>query len=74
MLTWRVRAVTPVDVQYFRRRRDGGIAFDYSDRQTQSAVGRAAGVLGDSKKISVSERRAVRETTGCGRRPSRPTT
>ena len=26
----------------------------YSDRQTQSAVGRARGVLGDSKKISVS--------------------
>jgi bacillolysin len=55
VLTWRVRAATPGDVrEYFVDARDGTIAFDYSDLQTQSAVGRGQGVLGDSKKVSVS--------------------
>ena len=54
VLTWRVRAATPGDVrQYFVDARDGTIALDYSDLQTQSAVGRGEGVLGDSKKVSV---------------------
>jgi bacillolysin len=53
-LTWRVRALTRNDLrQYFVDARTGEIAFDYSDLQTQSAVGRGTGVLGDSKKISV---------------------
>jgi bacillolysin len=54
-LTWRVRAATTSDVrEYFVDARDGSIAFEYSDFQTQSAVGRGQGVLGDTKKISVS--------------------
>jgi Zn-dependent metalloprotease len=55
-LAWRMRAVTDrVDiVQYFLDAQSGTVLRQYSDRQTQSAVGRAVGVLGDSKKISVS--------------------
>ena len=54
-LAWRMRAVTDrADiVQYFLDAATGGVLRQYSDRQTQSAVGRATGVLGDSKKISV---------------------
>jgi bacillolysin len=55
VLSWRVRAAMPGDVrEYFIDARDGSVAFDYSDLQTQSAVGRGMGVLGDTKKISVS--------------------
>jgi bacillolysin len=53
-LAWRVRAMTGNDLrEYFVDARAGGVIFDYSDLKTQSAVGRATGVLGDSKKISV---------------------
>lgn len=54
-LAWRMRAVTPqVDIiQYFLDAASGDVLREYSDRHTQSAVGRAVGVLGDSKKISV---------------------
>ena len=54
-LAWRMRAVTPgADlIQYFLDAGTGEVLQQYSDRQTQSAVGRATGVLGDSKKISV---------------------
>lgn len=54
-LAWRMRAVTAdADiVQYFLDAASGSVLRQYSDRQTQSAVGRATGVLGDSKKISV---------------------
>ena len=53
-LVWRLRAASGSDVrQYFVDATDGAIVFDYSDRKTQAAVGRARGVLGDSKKISV---------------------
>ena len=52
-LTWKVRAVIGDDLRvYFVDARSGEIVFDYSDLQTQNAVGRATGVLGDSKKIS----------------------
>ena len=52
-LTWRLRAATGNDLrEYFVDARSGAIVYDYSDFQTQSAVGRATGVLGDSKKIS----------------------
>jgi Zn-dependent metalloprotease len=55
LLAWRVRAATAGDVrEYFVDARDGSIAWDYSDMKTQSAVGRGQGVLGDTKKISVS--------------------
>ena len=55
VLTWRVRAATQGDIrEYFVDARDGSIAFDFSDLETQSAVGRGQGVLGDSKKVSVS--------------------
>jgi len=55
-LAWRMRAVTDrMDiVQYFMDAQTGAVLRQYSDRQTQSTVGRAVGVLGDSKKISVS--------------------
>jgi Zn-dependent metalloprotease len=54
LLTWRIRAAFGTDLrEYFVDARSGTIVFDYSDLQTQSAVGRATGVLGDSKKISV---------------------
>lgn len=54
-LAWRMRAVTDrMDiVQYFTDAQTGAVLRQYSDRQTQSTVGRAVGVLGDSKKISV---------------------
>ena len=52
-LTWRVRAATGADLrEYFVDARTGAILYEYTDLQTQSAVGRATGVLGDSKKIS----------------------
>jgi thermolysin len=55
-LVWRMRAVTPnADiVQYFLDASTGHLVTTYSDRKTQSVVGRARGVLGDNKKISVS--------------------
>jgi thermolysin len=53
-LTWRFRIVTRADTrQYFIDARTGATRLEYSDRKTQAAVGRATGVLGDSKKISV---------------------
>jgi bacillolysin len=53
-LTWRFRIVSRGDTrQYFVGAQTGATVLEYSDRQTQSAVGRATGVLGDSKKISV---------------------
>lgn len=53
-LTWRLRVVGRRDTrQYFIDARTGATVLDYSDRKTQTAVGRATGVLGDSKKISV---------------------
>src|SRR5829696_1258369 len=55
-LAWRLRAVTDrADIfQYFIDAQSGVLLRQYSDRQSQSTVGRATGVLGDSKKISVS--------------------
>jgi thermolysin len=53
-LTWRIRVVSGRDTrQYFISARTGATILDYSDRKTQTAVGRATGVLGDIKKISV---------------------
>ena len=53
-LTWRFRVVGRADArQYFIDARTGATVLEYSDRKTQTAVGRATGVLGDSKKISV---------------------
>jgi Zn-dependent metalloprotease len=53
-LTWRFRVVERGDTrQYFVDARTGATRLEYSDRKTQAAVGRATGVLGDSKKISV---------------------
>ena len=57
LLAWRVRAFAQGDLrEYFVDARDGSIAFDFSDlrTQTQSAVGSGQGVLGDTKKVSVS--------------------
>jgi bacillolysin len=53
-LTWRMRVVTRGECrQYFLDAHTGATVLDYCDRQRQRAVGRATGVLGDSKKISV---------------------
>jgi thermolysin len=53
-LVWRLRAATEADVrQYFIDARSGSVVLEYSDLQTQTAVGVSQGVLGDSKKISV---------------------
>lgn len=53
-LAWRLRVVSRKDRrQYFVDARTGAMLLDFSDRKTQSAVGRARGVLGDTKKISV---------------------
>jgi thermolysin len=53
-LAWRLRVVTNRGPrQYFIDARTGSALLDYSDRKSQSAVGRALGVLGDTKKISV---------------------
>jgi thermolysin len=53
-LAWRLRAMSRDDVrEYFVDAERGGMALDYSDLQTQSAVGRGTGVLGDTKKVSV---------------------
>ena len=53
-LTWRFRVVGRADTrQYFIDAHTGATVREYSDRKTQAAVGRATGVLGDSKKISV---------------------
>jgi len=53
VLTWRIRAASGNDVrEYFVDAHSGAIVFEYSNLQTQSAVGRATGVLGDSKKLS----------------------
>jgi thermolysin len=53
-LAWRIRALTADDVrQFFVDAGTGDVLREYSDLQTQSAVGRAVGVLGDTKKISV---------------------
>src|SRR5262249_35136459 len=55
-LAWRMRAVTSSAdiIQYFLDASSGGGIRQYSDRQTQSAVGRGTGVLGDTKKVSAS--------------------
>lgn len=55
-LAWRVRAVTAsLDIaQYFLDAVTGDVLLQYSDRESQTTVGRAVGVLGDNKKISVS--------------------
>jgi bacillolysin len=53
-LAWRFRVVGRGDSrQYFVSARTGATLLEYSDRKTQSAVGKAVGVLGDTKKISV---------------------
>ncbi len=53
-LTWRLRAVIGIDErEYFIDARTGAVVLEYSNRKTQSPVGRARGVLGDTKKISV---------------------
>jgi bacillolysin len=54
-LTWRGRVFTGADIRMtFIDAASGEVVLEYSDLQTQtSAVGTATGVLGDTKKISV---------------------
>jgi thermolysin len=51
----RVRTTTDLGV-YFVDAHDGRLLLQYSELKTQSAVGRARGVLGDTKKISAERR------------------
>lgn len=73
-LTWRLRAASGSDIrQYFVDARDGSIVFEYSDRKTQvpqGSIGSARGVLGDTKKISVSSNAAGFVTSDSLRPPS----
>ena len=70
-LTWRLRVVSRRDArQYFIDARTGEAILDYSDRKTQTAVGRARGVLGDAKKISVQPNAGRFVTTDALRPPS----
>jgi bacillolysin len=60
VLTWRIRAATGLDVrEYFVDAHDGRVVFEYSDLQTQAAVGAATGTLGDPKKMSATRSGAV---------------
>jgi len=53
-LTWRARVFTGSDIRMtFLDANNGEVVLDYSDLQTQSAVGVGVGVLGDRKKLSV---------------------
>ena len=55
VLAWRAQILTGTDARIlFVDAQTGAIRLDYTDRDTQSAVGKGTGVLGDSKKISVS--------------------
>ena len=54
-LTYRARVAARGDVRvYFVDAVTGGVVFDYSDKKTQAAIGKGVGVLGDTKKLSVS--------------------
>ncbi len=54
VLAWRGQILTGTDARtVFVDAHSGAIRLDYSDRNTQTAVGRGTGVLGDSKKVSV---------------------
>lgn len=53
-LTWRARVFTGDDIlMTFLDATSGAVVHQYSDRQGQAAVGTGSGVLGDSKKMSV---------------------
>ena len=53
-LTWRGQIVKGTDVRaVFVDAHTGAARLDYTDRHTQSAVGKGTGVLGDAKKMSV---------------------
>lgn len=68
-LTYRARVIALPDVTvYFIDAHTGEVVFQYSDLKTQAAVGKATGVLGDTKKIST-ERRAVEFRAIDGLRP-----
>ncbi len=73
-LTWRLRAASGSDIrQYFIDARTGSIVLEYSDRRTQtpqSSVGSARGVLGDTKKISVTPNSAGFVTSDMLRPPA----
>jgi bacillolysin len=52
-LAWRIRAASGSDVrEYFVDAHAGHLILDFSDLQTQAAVGAATGTLGDPKKMS----------------------
>ena len=53
-LTWRAQILKGTDARtIFVDAHTGAVRLDYSERHTQSAVGRGVGVLGDAKKMSV---------------------
>ena len=73
-LTWRVRVASGRDImQSFVDARSGSVVLEYSDRKTQvpqGSVGTARGVLGDTKKISVTQNSAGFVTSDTLRPPS----
>lgn len=70
-LTWRLRAAGGGDIrEYFIDAKTGEVALEYSDLQSQNKVGKATGVLGDTKKISVQSSSGRYYTTDELRPPS----
>jgi len=54
-LAWRAQVLTGVDARViFVDAQTGAIRLDYTDRDKQATVGKGTGVLGDTKKVSVS--------------------
>jgi thermolysin len=52
-LAWRARVFTGSDIlMTFLDAASGEVILEYSDKQTQAAVGKGTGVLGDAKKVS----------------------
>jgi thermolysin len=55
VLAWRAQVLTGFDARIvFVDAQTGAVRLDYTDRDTQSAVGTGKGVLGDVKKVSAS--------------------
>jgi bacillolysin len=71
VLAWRAQVLTGTDARVlFVDAQTGAVRLDYTDRDTQSSVGKGTGVLGDSKKISVSNASGTYQAKDALRPPS----
>lgn len=71
VLAWRAQVLTGLDARVvFVDAQTGAVRLDYTDRDKQSAVGKGTGVLGDSKKISVSNASGTYQAKDALRPPS----